>query len=63
MSHTPPPLTRTPRIDQLPAHARLLPLPGTGHLPMTDDPLAVVNLIVRMSQASTTVFDVRDVSA
>jgi pimeloyl-ACP methyl ester carboxylesterase len=32
-------------LDQLPAHTRVLPLPGTGHVPMTDDPIAVASLI------------------
>ena len=32
-------------LDQLPAHTRVLPLPRTGHVPMTDDPVAVAALI------------------
>jgi pimeloyl-ACP methyl ester carboxylesterase len=39
-------------LGQLPAHARVLPLPGTGHVPMTDDPLAVAALIGRTAAAS-----------
>jgi pimeloyl-ACP methyl ester carboxylesterase len=35
------------RLDRLPAHTRLHPLPGTGHVPMTDDPLAVASLIAQ----------------
>ena len=34
-------------LDQLPAHTRVLPLCGTGHVPMTDDPLAVASMIGR----------------
>jgi pimeloyl-ACP methyl ester carboxylesterase len=34
-------------LDQLPAHSCVLPLPRTGHVPMTDDPAAVASLIDR----------------
>jgi len=32
-------------LDQLPSQSRVVPLAGTGHVPMTDDPLAVASLI------------------
>jgi pimeloyl-ACP methyl ester carboxylesterase len=38
-------------LDQLPAHTRVVPLAGTGHMPMTDDPAAVASLITRTAQA------------
>ena len=38
-------------LDQLPAQTRLLPLRGTGHVPMTDDPVAVATLIGRTARA------------
>jgi pimeloyl-ACP methyl ester carboxylesterase len=41
-------------LGQLPAHTRLLPLPGTGHVPMTDDPLAVASLIGRTARQEPT---------
>jgi pimeloyl-ACP methyl ester carboxylesterase len=40
-------------LDQLPAHTRVLPLPGTGHVPMTDDPLAVASLIAGTAHPDT----------
>jgi pimeloyl-ACP methyl ester carboxylesterase len=40
-------------LDQLPAHTRVLPLPRTGHVPMTDDPLAVASLIGRTAHPDT----------
>lgn len=40
-------------LDQLPAHTRVLPLAGTGHVPMTDDPTAVAALIGRTAQPTT----------
>jgi hypothetical protein len=30
----------------------MLPLPGTGHVPMTDDPFAVASLIGQTSQTN-----------
>ncbi len=40
-------------LDRLPAHTRVLALPRTGHLPMTDDPLAVAALIVRTASTGS----------
>jgi pimeloyl-ACP methyl ester carboxylesterase len=40
-------------LDQLPAHTRVRPLPRTGHVPMTDDPLAVASLIGRTAHPGT----------
>jgi pimeloyl-ACP methyl ester carboxylesterase len=34
------------RVDQLPAGAQVVRLPGCGHLPMVDDPEAVAALII-----------------
>jgi pimeloyl-ACP methyl ester carboxylesterase len=39
-------------LDQLPAHTRVWPLVGTGHVPMADDPRAVAALIERTAQTS-----------
>jgi pimeloyl-ACP methyl ester carboxylesterase len=36
---------RARRLDQLPPGTRSASLPGCGHLPMSDDPVAVVDLI------------------
>ncbi len=33
-------------LDQLPPRTRLVPIAETGHVPMTDDPVAVASLIV-----------------
>jgi pimeloyl-ACP methyl ester carboxylesterase len=33
------------RLDELPAGTRSIPLPGCGHLPMADDPVAVAGVI------------------
>jgi pimeloyl-ACP methyl ester carboxylesterase len=38
-------------LDQLPSQTRRLSLPRTGHVPMTDDPLAVASLISRTAQS------------
>lgn len=40
-------------LDQLPSHTRVVRLRGTGHVPMTDDPLAVASLISRTADSST----------
>jgi pimeloyl-ACP methyl ester carboxylesterase len=40
-------------LDQLPSHTRLLSLAGTGHVPMTDDPLAVASLIAHTAHPDT----------
>ena len=40
-------------LGQLPVHTRVLPLPGTGHVPMTDDPVAVASLIGRTAHPRT----------
>jgi pimeloyl-ACP methyl ester carboxylesterase len=42
-------------LDQLPSHTRSVPLPGTGHVPMTDDPLAVAGLIADTARRVTRV--------
>jgi pimeloyl-ACP methyl ester carboxylesterase len=41
-------------VDQLPTHAQAEELPGCGHVPMFDDPNAVVALIKRANVAVTT---------
>ena len=39
-------LSRTSRhVEQLPAGARVVPLPGCGHVPMGDDPVSVAALL------------------
>jgi pimeloyl-ACP methyl ester carboxylesterase len=47
---------RARRRDELPAHARVLTLPGCGHLPMWDDPELVAATILEAAEesASTT---------
>lgn len=40
-------LRRSRYVDQLPPGAEARALPGCGHLPMTDDPAAVVDLLAR----------------
>jgi pimeloyl-ACP methyl ester carboxylesterase len=50
-------------LDQLPAHTRVLPLPGTGHVPMTDDPFAVASLIGRTAHTATGLQAVDDIAA
>jgi pimeloyl-ACP methyl ester carboxylesterase len=37
--------TQSRHVDRLPAHTVVRELPGCGHVPMSDDPLAVVTLI------------------
>ena len=39
-------------VEQLPAHTRMVPLRGTGHVPMTDDPTAVAALIDETAAAN-----------
>jgi pimeloyl-ACP methyl ester carboxylesterase len=50
-------------LDQLPAHTRLVPLPGTGHVPMTDDPLAVASLILHTAHPDTRLRAVSEIAA
>lgn len=38
------------RVDQLPPQAQAVPLPGCGHIPMSDDPGAVAALITRTAR-------------
>ncbi len=40
-------------LEQLPSDTRLLPVHGTGHVPMTDDPSAVAALIRRTAKPVT----------
>jgi len=49
-------------LDQLPVHTRVLPLRGTGHVPMTDDPLAVASLIVRTAYPEAGLHGVDDIA-
>jgi pimeloyl-ACP methyl ester carboxylesterase len=39
------------RLDELPPGTRSMPLPGCGHLPMADDPIAVAGVITASVQA------------
>jgi pimeloyl-ACP methyl ester carboxylesterase len=39
-------------VEQLPAQTRLVPLSGTGHVPMSDDPVAVASLIRRTGDSN-----------
>jgi pimeloyl-ACP methyl ester carboxylesterase len=41
---------RSRHLDQLPAQTCVVPLPGTGHVPMTDDPAAVASLITETTE-------------
>lgn len=50
-------------LDQLPAHTRVLSLPGTGHVPMTDDPLAVASLIGGTADTDTRWQAANDITA
>jgi pimeloyl-ACP methyl ester carboxylesterase len=53
-------------VEQLPAHTRMVPLRGTGHVPMTDDPTAVASLIsetVAVSRGARAADDARPTSS
>jgi pimeloyl-ACP methyl ester carboxylesterase len=41
------------RRDQLPDHTRWVTLPGSGHIPMFDDPHAVIDLLLASSKPHT----------
>lgn len=44
-------LLRAPRRERLPAHARILTVPGWGHTPTYDDPEGVARLLLEASSA------------
>jgi pimeloyl-ACP methyl ester carboxylesterase len=50
-------------LDQLPVRTRVAALPGTGHVPMTDDPLAVAALIGRTAHAGSARLPVDGIAA
>jgi pimeloyl-ACP methyl ester carboxylesterase len=43
-------LRRWRRLDELPDGTQVGTLPGCGHVPMTDDPAAVIGLILEATQ-------------
>jgi pimeloyl-ACP methyl ester carboxylesterase len=43
------------RLDELPSGTRLIRLPGCGHLPMADDPAAVVGVIIAATSTNPAV--------
>lgn len=47
-------------LNQLPTHTRVVSLAGTGHVPMTDDPVAVASLIGRTAYPNANEFKGRD---
>jgi pimeloyl-ACP methyl ester carboxylesterase len=46
-------------LDQLPPGTRSVPLPGCGHLPMSDDPVAVIELITASARSGIEIGDRR----